>query len=159
MKKYILGIGMMLSMVLVSCGDDEIFDEDAQLETDIILIEDFLETNGLEADTLKPSEIRIIIDDPGDPEKADFGSTVYTHYSGYLLDGTQFDSSEGGPPFTFVMDRGDVIQGWDIAFKELGKGGRATFFIPSQYGYGNRGQRNIPANSVLIFEVSVIDLR
>ncbi len=158
MKNYLLGL-LVLSLSLFSCGNDQIFDEGAQLETDILLIEDFLASNQLEADTLLPSEIRIIVDDPGEDEKADFGATVFTHYIGYLLDGTEFDSSEGGPPFSFVVDRGDVVQGWDIAFKELGKGGRATFFLPSAMGYGNRALRDIPANSVLVFEVQVIDIR
>lgn len=159
MKKIGLLLTLFLAAGLWSCGNDVIFDEDAQLETDIMLIEEFLADNGLEADTLQPSGIRIIIEDPGQESKARFGDSVETRYRGYLLDGTEFDSSEGRDPLWFIMDKGDVIRGWEIAFKGLGKGGRATILIPSQYGYGNRGQGIIPANSVLIFDVDVLNIR
>ena len=68
MKKYILGIGVILGLGLMSCGKDVIFDEDAQQEIDLALIEDFLASNGLEADTVLPSGIHIIFEDPGDVE-------------------------------------------------------------------------------------------
>jgi len=159
MKKSSLVIGLVLGFLLTSCGEDQIFNEDAQLETDIILIEDFLDENNLEADTLLPSEIRIIIDDPGEDPKADFGSSVFTYYRGYYLDGTEFDSNETGDGFEFIVDGGRVLQGWNIAFKELGKGGRATFFLPSGLGYGNRPPTGIIPNAVLVFEVNVLDVR
>ena len=146
--------------MFAACDGDEIFDEDAQLATDIALIEQFLDANGLEADTLLPSKIRIITYNEGVGDKADFGATVVAYYSGYLLDGTEFDSNELGSPINFVVDRGDVVRGWDIAIKELAKGGRATIFLPSQYGYGNQGfGSNIPPNSVLIFDIAVVDIR
>ncbi len=146
--------------MVAACGGDEIFDEDAQLATDIALIEQFLDANALEADTLLPSEIRIITYDEGVGDKADFGATVIAYYTGYLLDGTEFDSNEDGSPIDFVVDRGDVVQAWDIAIKELAKGGSATIFVPSQYGYGNQGFGNsIPPNSVLIFDIDVVDIR
>jgi len=160
MKHYIFLIGLVFSLGLLSCGgNDVIFDEGAQLETDIMLIEEFLADNGLEADTLLPSGIRIITDDPGQEPKARFGDSVETRYRGYLLDGTEFDSSEGRDPLWFIVGKGDVIQGWEIAIRQLGKGGRATVFVPSQYGYGNRGQGIIPPNSVLVFEINVLNIR
>lgn len=159
MKKYLLGLGLVLSIGLMSCGKDVIFDEDAQLETDILLIEDFIAGKGLEADTVLPSEIRMIIQDPGTPEKIKFGDSVWADYTGYLLDESEFDSSEGRDPISFVMGAGNVVRGWEIAFKELGRGGKATIFIPSYLGYGNSRQGTIPANSVLIFEVTVTEVR
>lgn len=150
----------MVAASMISCGNDVIFDEDAQLTTDIALIEEFLADNALEADTLLPSEIRIIINDPGEGPKASFGSSVSTRYTGYLLDGTEFDTTEdGGGPFSFIVDAGVVVQGWNIAFKELSKGANATIFLPSSLGYGNQQFADIPANSVLIFNVQVLDIR
>ena len=157
MKKYILGLGLMLSMFLVSCGDDQIFDDDAQLETDIILIEDFLDANGLVADTLLPSEIRIIIDDPGEDPKADFGSSVETHYTGYLLDGTEFDSSfKRGEPISFPLN--GVIKGWTEGLQLMKEGGKTTFYIPQDLAYGARPAPGgaIPPYAALIFDVELI---
>lgn len=150
----------MVAASMISCGNDVIFDEDAQLATDIALIEEFLADNALEADTLLPSEIRIIINEPGEGDKASFGASVTVRYTGYLLDGTEFDTTEdGGGPFTFIVDGGVVVSGWDIAIKELAKGGNATVFLPSEQGYGNRQFADIPANSVLIFNIQVLDIR
>lgn len=160
MKRIELLLVILISVGLWSCGNDVIFDEDAQFETDVMLIEEYLADNGLEADTLQPSGIRMIVENPGEEPKARFGDSIETTYRGYLLDGTEFDSSEGRGPLWFIMDKRDgVIEGWNIAFKELGVGGKATIFIPSQYGYGNRGQGIIPANSVLVFDVEVLNIR
>jgi peptidylprolyl isomerase len=160
MRKYILGICLIAGLSFTACDGDEIFDEDAQLETDIALIEQFLSASSLEADTLLPSQIRMITYDEGTGDKASFGATVLAYYDGFLLDGTQFDSNAGGSPFSFIVDRGDVVSGWDIAIKELAKGGRATIFLPSKYGYGNRSfGQDIPANSVLVFDIDVVDIR
>lgn len=162
MKKLIVGVVLVLSASLISCGNDVIFDEDAQLSIDLALIDDYLAENALEAEILEPSQIRMVIKEPGVGEKASFGATVKAYYTGYLLDGTEFDSITSGTPLSFVIDRfgpGSVVAGWNIAFKELAKGGKATIFLPSEYGYGQQSGEVIPSNSVLIFEVEVVDIR
>jgi len=159
MKNYILGIGLIIGLSLVSCGEDQIFNPQEQLETDITLIEEYLVGKGLEADTILPSEIRIIIEERGSEPLVSFGSSVETNYSGYFLDGTEFDSNEGSGPFSFVVDRRDVIRGWELGMKVFGEGGSGTLLIPSGLAYGNTRRPGIPANSVLIFDIEVLSLR
>ncbi|XOV94889.1 MAG: FKBP-type peptidyl-prolyl cis-trans isomerase [Bacteroidota bacterium] len=91
------------------------------------------------------------------PEK---GSTLKVHYTGYLADGTKFDSSvDRGRPIEFILGTGRVIKGWDQAFAQLKRGTKARILIPSELGYGPRGAGGgtIPPNATLIFEVELIE--
>ncbi len=80
--------------------------------------------------------------------------TVEVKYKGTLLDGTVFDETTGDETRTFNADR--VIKGWTEGLGLLGEGGKATFYIPSELAYGERGTRGISPNSVLIFDVEVV---
>ena len=89
------------------------------------------------------------------------GSSVSVHYSGYLLDGTKFDSSyDRGEPITFPLGQGRVIKGWDEGISLLSKGAKAKFIIPSDLAYGERGAGGvIPPGATLIFEVELVDFK
>ena len=85
---------------------------------------------------------------------------VTVHYSGFLLDGTKFDSSvERDEPFTFVAGVGQVIPGWDEGVQLMKKGSKARFIIPSNLAYGDRDLGKIPPNSALIFDVELLDIK
>lgn len=85
---------------------------------------------------------------------------VTVHYTGYLSDGTRFDSSvERDEPFTFVAGVGQVIPGWDEGVLLLQKGSKARFIIPAKLGYGERDLGKIPPNSTLVFDVEVLDIK
>ncbi len=85
---------------------------------------------------------------------------VTVHYTGYLSDGTRFDSSvERDEPFTFVAGVGQVIPGWDEGVLLLQKGSKARFIIPAKLGYGERDLGKIPPNSTLVFDVEVLDVK
>jgi len=96
----------------------------------------------------------------GTGEEATSGKEVVVHYSGYLADGTKFDSShDRGTPFTFVLDQGRVIKGWDEGVAGMKKGGKRTLIIPPDLGYGERGAGGvIPPNATLMFEVELLDI-
>ncbi|RPI64136.1 MAG: FKBP-type peptidyl-prolyl cis-trans isomerase [Ignavibacteriales bacterium] len=82
------------------------------------------------------------------------------HYSGFLLDGTKFDSSvERDEPFTFVAGVGQVIPGWDEGVQLMKKGSKARLIVPSALAYGERDLGKIPPNSTLIFDVEVLDVK
>ena len=96
----------------------------------------------------------------GKGEAAVAGKEVVVHYSGYLADGTKFDSShDRGTPFVFVLDQGRVIKGWDEGVAGMKKGGKRTLIIPPDLGYGERGAGGvIPPNATLMFEVELLDI-
>ena len=88
------------------------------------------------------------------------GHHVEVHYTGWLTDGTTFDSSvTRGQPFRFELGRGRVIAGWDQGVAGMKVGGKRKLTIPSELGYGARGAAGvIPPNATLIFEVELLGL-
>ena len=88
------------------------------------------------------------------------GALVLCHYSGFLADGTKFDSSvDRGRPFQFVIGSGRVIQGWDLGVMGMRAGGKRRLEVPAHLGYGKRAIGRIPPNSDLFFEVEVLEVR
>jgi FKBP-type peptidyl-prolyl cis-trans isomerase len=89
------------------------------------------------------------------------GDTVVVHYTGWLTSGKKFDSSvDRDQPFSFVLDRGQVIKGWDEGIASMRVGGKRKLTIPPGLGYGPRGFPGaIPGNATLIFEVQLLRIR
>ncbi|KAL9666850.1 hypothetical protein QQ045_001194 [Rhodiola kirilowii] len=87
----------------------------------------------------------------------DNGDEVEVHYTGTLLDGTQFDSSRGRDTFKFTLGQGQVIKGWDLGIKTMKKGENALFTIPAELAYGEAGSPpTIPPNATLQFDVELL---
>ncbi len=86
------------------------------------------------------------------------GNIVQVHYTGWLTDGTKFDSSvDRGQPFEFRLGAGQVIAGWDQGVAQLKVGDKARLTIPPEMGYGARGAGGaIPPNATLVFEVELL---
>ena len=135
----------------------------------------FLESLGLSAE--QPEAIDIPGEAVfGDPEQSDTGlewwvieesgvdginpvptDKVMVHYTGWLEDGTKFDSSvDRGESITFLLNR--VIPGWTEGVGKMSVGDKFKLRIPSELGYGSRGGRVIPPNATLIFDVELIDI-
>ena len=97
----------------------------------------------------------------GEGAEAEKGQTVVVHYTGWLEDGTKFDSSlDRDTPFDFSLGAGQVIKGWDEGVAGMQVGGKRKLTIPSDLGYGARGAGGvIPANATLIFEVELLEIR
>ena len=113
-----------------------------------------------EGATTTSSGLKYIIQNQGDGNKPHPGDRVSVHYSGYLTNGTKFDSSyDRKKPFEFTLGQGKVIKGWDEGVALLNIGTKAKFFIPSDLAYGSRGAGGvIPPNATLIFEVELLDI-
>lgn len=85
------------------------------------------------------------------------GQTIQAHYTGWLVNGTKFDSSrDRGTPFSFTLGAGQVIAGWDEAFASMPVGTRSTLVIPANLAYGSSSRTGIPANSTLVFDVELL---
>jgi len=107
--------------------------------------------------TITPSGLVYRITHHGEGRQPLNGERVTVHYTGLLTNGTVFDSSlNRGRPFEFVLGTGAVIKGWDEGIGRLHVGDQATFFIPSQLGYGERGRGPIPPNATMIFIIELI---
>nr|WP_281173201.1 FKBP-type peptidyl-prolyl cis-trans isomerase [Deinococcus pimensis] len=97
----------------------------------------------------------------GSGPQARKGQMARVHYTGYLTDGTKFDSSvDRGEPFEFPLGAGYVIQGWDEGVSRMKVGDKVRLTIPPHLGYGPRGAGGvIPPNATLVFEVELLGLR
>jgi FKBP-type peptidyl-prolyl cis-trans isomerase len=95
----------------------------------------------------------------GTGKVADKGKRVTVHYTGWLEDGTKFDSSIGRRPFRFVLGAGDVIRGWELGVEGMRIGGKRQLHIPYAMAYGTNGMPPvIPPYAKLIFEVELLDV-
>ncbi len=96
----------------------------------------------------------------GEGEEATAGRRVTVHYTGWLENGTKFDSShDRNQPFSFDLGKGQVIRGWEEGVAGMKVGGRRRLTIPPQLGYGARGAGGvIPPNATLIFEVELLEV-
>ena len=89
------------------------------------------------------------------------GDSVSVHYTGWLKDGTKFDSSvDRGQPFEFAIGRGRVIRGWDEGVASMKVGGKRKLMIPAKLGYGAKGAgEDIPPDADLEFEVEMLKIK
>ena len=107
------------------------------------------------ASGLKIEEIKL-----GDGDSAAAGQFVSVHYTGWLTDGSKFDSSKDrNEPFDFPLGQRNVIAGWDEGVQGMRVGGVRKLTIPPHLGYGARGAGGvIPPNATLVFEVELLEI-
>jgi FKBP-type peptidyl-prolyl cis-trans isomerase FkpA len=144
--KFIHTTILLLSLCtfILSCNKDE------QATQDEMLIKSYLMDNNLQAEKTS-SGLYYIITLPGNNQHPSSSDNVHISYTGSLLNGHVFDSNLSA---TFLL--GNLIAGMQEGISLLGKGGVATLYIPSGLGYGGNSKPGIPANSVLIFDVTLI---
>lgn len=143
-----------------------------QIIIDSEIIENYLAENNIEAEKTE-SGLRYVITEEGTGAKPEVGQMVSVDYTGWVLNGAYFDSSneeiakENGlynerrpyGPYTFPLGQGQVIKGWDEAIALLNEGSKARIYIPSTLGYGSRDySATIRANSILVFDVELVEI-
>lgn len=143
---------ILLVMVLVSCAGSKT----NQAEIDDQVITTYLSGKNLTA-TKDISGLYYVMTVAGTGTSPLATSTVEVKYKGSLVNGTVFDQTATDKTFTYALS--GLIKGWQIGIPLMKKGGKATFYIPSALGYGSSATGPIPANSVLIFEIELIDVK
>ncbi len=148
--KKIVSITLLVSLLFLinNCKkvDYEVVDND--------IIQQYIIDNNLSAQSTG-SGLYYVIDVPGTGENPTVSSNVTVAYTGSLTDGSIFDQSNSNG-ITFPLS--GVIQGWQEGIPLFKEGGSGILLIPSALGYGSQSVGSIPANSVLIFDVNLIDV-
>jgi FKBP-type peptidyl-prolyl cis-trans isomerase FkpA len=147
MKKLL--ILPMLALVFFSCKKKAAADQ-ASIDNGIITT--YISSHHLAAKATG-SGLYYVVNAPGTGASIAAGSTVTVNYKGYLSNGTVFDQSTSSG---ITISLGQVIQGWQEGIPLYKKGGSGILLIPSSLGYGAQATGSIPANSVLIFDITVL---
>lgn len=148
--RWILPLAMLTA--LVGCKK---FDPEKQAETDEAIIVQYIADHSLIAQS-SASGLHWVIDSLGTGVQPNNRSTVRVAYKGYLTSGTTFDESDN-TGLTFPLS--SVIQGWQEGIPKFHEGGRGMLLIPSALGYGNDEVGTIPANSVLLFDIALLEVQ
>ena len=148
MKKTLM-LFLLFAVIAGACNKD---DENDQAAIDDAIIKQYLSENDIDANEHE-SGIYYVIDNEGSGGHPNLSHTVVVDYKGYLVDGTVFDESVNA----VEMPLAGLITGFQIGVNLLKPGGSGTFFIPSTLGYGDKQVGDIPPNSVLIFEVVLVE--
>lgn len=122
-----------------------------QSELDAQIITDYIASYQLDAQE-KENGLYIVVEEVGNGVFPTLDSEVTVQYKGYLSNDKVFDQTDGSP-VTFPLNA--VIQGWQIGLPYFSEGGSGKLLIPSELGYGSQKAGDIPANSVLIFDIQL----
>lgn len=141
-------LAMLLGLTLAGCN------KDTDDRTDEEKILDYLEENNLTAER-DDSGLYYRIEEAGSNNRPSINNSVTVRYKGTLLNGDVFDQTRGDDTVNFPLE--DLIPAWQIGIPLIGEGGEITLYCPSNLGYGNRSVGSIPAGSVLIFEIDLVD--
>lgn len=143
-------------LMLISCGNSNTVEKKDFIATNYDNdIEKYLEDKDWNFER-QESGLYVYIEDEGSKDKPGLDSYLTLNYTGYLLDGTVFDGTDGEPTsFPFPVNR--LVKGWQEGIPLFGKGGKGKLIVPPAIGYGSDGGGPIPPNAVLVFDIEIID--
>ena len=133
-------ISFSLIFSMISCTEDISTvsrTKQEQLDLDLTRIEGYLNENNLSGFSSTENGLHYKVIDQGNSNYPVNGDTISVEYIGQLLDGSEFDRSNTGQPFEFILGSGQVIEGWEIGIPKIDEGGSGILIIPSGLGYGS----------------------
>jgi len=143
----------LLIVIATSCTKEEEVDYGP---IDQKIIEDYIAEHEITGAQSTASGLYYVIQKPGSSNHPSLKSVVWVNYQGYLTDGTVFDSSYPyGKPSDIPL--ASTIAGWKEGLQLIGTGGKMQLFVPSELAYGSTVKNKIPANSVLVFDIELVD--
>lgn len=167
---------LVLLVAFSSCISDE-ENLDVQFEQDLQKIEEYIQTVDTEysrRETIEETGIVLLFTEEVESEELpQVRDSLFVNYTGMLLDGTVFDTSieqvaqdndvfnpnRTYAPFQVILGISNVINGWHWSLSQMKEGEKAIALIPSAYAYGSQANGPIPANSVLVFELDLVEVR
>lgn len=158
--KHFLWLAGCLAVLFSACSkndNNDSYDAEKYFKADTAAISAYIKANNIQG-VIKDSTgvfYKILAAGNGKDTITLTGIPTVT-YKGYLLNGTVFDQATN-TNFENKLKLKDLIPGWQIGLRKISKGGKVQLFIPSYWGYQDRAMEKIPANSVLIFDVHLID--
>lgn len=147
--RNLLLAGVALLVIATSCKEEK-----NQSEVDRETILKYISEHNLNA-LSTASGLYYVMEDEGSGKRPSIKSDVQVIYKGYLTNGKVFDENKSG----LWLNLSQVIEGWQEGIPLFMEGGKGKLLIPSKLGYGQSATRNIPANSVLIFDITLKDVR
>jgi FKBP-type peptidyl-prolyl cis-trans isomerase len=159
---FFLLLFVCFALTFSACKQNDVnpYDPAKQAAADDALIQKYLTIDSVTNAVKTSSGIYHSVQTAGTGQQVQAGKTVTVHYIGRFMNGQIFDSSyKTGSPFNFKVNAGQVIKGWDEGLQLMQKGEKALLYIPSGLAYGLKGAGNtIPPNTVLKFEITVLDI-
>lgn len=144
---------LILPLIIVTSCNKSLSDEE-QFDKDIDLIKEYIADNNLDAMSTD-SGLHYTIDKLGTGNFPNANNKVTVRYKGYFLDGGVFDQSD---EFGISFNLQNVIQGWTEGIQLYKEGGEGLLLVPSKLGYGKQGKGSVPPNTVMIFEVKLLEI-
>lgn len=148
--------GICMALTLAACGDDSTGPGRAIDPSEL----EFAAVTGVNLEQMTKTSSGLYWQDVlvGQGDEAVAGGTVTVHYTGWLHNGTQFDSSMGGEPATFNLN--GLIAGWQEGIPGMKVGGKRKLVVPPDLGYGKQGYPPIiPQNATLVFDIELIEVQ
>jgi peptidylprolyl isomerase len=152
-------VAVMTGAVMVGCADSG--PDQSRVPAERRVAERYASALDVELAEMERRPTGLYVQDVvmGEGARADSGDIVTVHYTGWLPQGTKFDSSrDSGEPFEVAIGYGRVIDGWDQGIVGMHVGGQRRLVIPPSMGYGEGGMGPIPGNSTLVFDVELLDV-
>lgn len=151
--RKVFGLVCCLAFILGACSKDETQDDMHTPDVDRQIIIDYIDDNNITAIETNSGLFYEILD-AGYGVRPNVNSNVTVTYKGYFTSGSIFDQTSS--PVTFGLS--GLILGWQEGIPLIKKGGKIKLLVPSHLAYGSRGSGSVPPNTVLIFEIDLIDV-